>query len=188
MKKLSLLLLFIFLMSSSVFANDTDDLWNNYNIDVTGGQEVRAVSDEEFEQALQKMDSKVNKWRNRYRKWSAPRGKDFSQSNETELIENEHGDKVSLPVLSLPVDISIGEAILPVGHYQVKGEIIDNNPVLSLYQAGELMIRIPAVETKDDFEQDEILFASWVSENDNCLKIIYGSLDFNAFAIVDIPK
>ena len=186
MKKLFILFLFGLLMHTPVFADDADDLWNNYNIDVTGGKEVRAVSDEEFEEAIKKMDSKVNKWRNRYRKWSAPRGKEFSQSNETELIEKEHGNDVSLPVLSLPVEIEVGEGIIPVGHYQVKGEMINDKPVLSLYQAGELMTRIQAVETKEDFGQDEILFAHWKNESDDKLKLIYGSLDFNAYAIVKI--
>ena len=186
MKNLSLLFLFSLFLCIPVFADEADDLWNNYNIDVTGGKEARAVSDEEFEKAIQKVDSKVNKWRNRYRKWSAPRGKDFSQSNETELIENAHGDDVSLPILVLPVDIEVGGGVLPVGHYQVKGEIFEEKPVLSLYQAGELMTRLPAIETKDDFNQDEILFAHWQNEDDNKLRIIYGSLDFNAYTIVKI--
>ena len=187
MKKLFVLYLFGLILCSPVLADEADDLWNNYNIDITGGKEVRAVSDEEFEEALQKMDSKVNKWRNRYRKWSAPRGKEFSQSNETELIENEHGQDVSLPVLSLPVEIIVGDGVLPVGHYQVKGEKVDEKTVLNLYQAGELMTKIPAIETKDDFGQKEILFANW-EDYDDKIKIIYGSLDFNAYAVVNISQ
>lgn len=187
MKKI-ILLLFLLCFCSFAIADESDDIWNNYNVDITGGKEVRAVSDEEFEKALEQMDAKVNKWKNRYRKWSAPRGKEFSQSNETELIKNEHGEDVSLPVLSVPVEIIIGDGILPVGHYQVKGEKIDDKPVLNLYQAGELMTRISAIETKEDYDKEEILFADWIAQGDDKIKIIYGSLDFNAYAIVNISQ
>lgn len=174
---------------SPVMAED-DDLWGNYHydIDIPTQEKPKFVTDEEFEQALQKMDSKVNKWRNWAQKLKQPRGKNFSQSNETELIENEHGEDTSLPVISLPVEIVVGEATLPVGHYQVKGEMINNKPVLSLYQAGELMTRINATETRDDFNEAEILFANWTNEDDNKIKIIYGSLDFNAYAFVEIAN
>ncbi|MBP3820510.1 hypothetical protein J6G99_02570 [bacterium] len=186
MKKFCLFILFILLTCPIVFAEDAS--WDSFNGDITGGKKQKFVTDEEFEEAVKKIDNKVNKWRNRVQRWRQPKGTNFSQSNETEQISKGQGEKASLPVISLPVRIKMGEEIIPVGHYQVKGEIVDQNPVLSFYQSGELICKINAHETKEDYDQQEILFASWIAEGDNQVKIIYGSLDFNAYAIVDIAN
>jgi len=188
MKKLVSLILFSVFVCMPAFCDDAEDLWNNYGIDVRGGQEQNFVTDEDFEKAIEQVDAKVNKWKNWAERRKRPKGQEFSQSNETEILRQEHGEDVSLPVISLPVDIKIGDDILPVGHYQVKGENTDGNVVLNIYQAGNLMTKIPAVETNEDFEQEEILFVNWLPEDEDKIKIIYGSLDFNAFAVVDTAK
>ena len=163
-----------------------EDLWGNFNTDLSGPQEQRFVSDEEFEQAIKKKNKKLDKWKKILLNNGSPRGEQFSESNETEAINNNQGAEASLPVLALPVEIKIGEGYIPVGHYQVEGKNEDGKIVLNLYQAHNLVARIPATETNEDYEQEEILFANWVSQDDNHIKIIYGSLDFNAYALVDI--
>ena len=191
MKKLSvifILSLFIVLPAFGDTSDVADDLWTNYGIDITGGGKQKPVTDEEFEKALDQMDAKVNKWKRWAEKRKLPRGENFSQSNETEVLNSQHGKDTSLPVISLPVDIKIGESILPVGHYQVEGEKNENSAVLNIYQAGHLLTKIPAIETNDDFEQEEILFTDWLPVEDNKIKIIYGSLDFNAYAIVEMAE
>lgn len=163
-----------------------DDLWGSFNTDISSPKEQRFVSDEEFEEALKKKNKKLDKWKKILLNNGSPRGEQFSQSDETEAINNNQGTDASLPVLALPVEIKVGEGYVPVGHYQVEGKNEDGRIVLSLYQAHNLVARIPATETNEDYEQEEILFANWMSEDDNRIKIIYGSLDFNAYALVDI--
>lgn len=165
-----------------------DDLWGSFNTDISGPQEQRFVSDEEFEAAIKKKNKKLDKWKKILLNNGSPRGEQFSQSDETEAINNNQGADASLPVLALPVEIKIGEGYIPVGHYQVEGKNENGRIVLNLYQAHNLVAKIPATETNEDYEQEEILFANWVSEGDNRIKIIYGSLDFNAFALVDIMQ
>jgi len=176
----------------SADADFNTDLWDNYNNDeiINNAKEPQFVTDEDFEDAIQKIDSKVNKWKNWAERRKRPKGEEFSQSNETEIINNEQGEDASLPVVSLPVELKIGEGIVPVGHYQVQGEMVNGRPVLSLYQAHFLVAKIPAIETNEDFDQEEILFANWLTDEQNPdkLKIIYGSLDFNAYAYVDITN
>ena len=194
MKKIILFLVCIFFITP-VFGADTDfntDLWDNYNNDeiINTAKETQFVTDEEFEEAIEKMDSKINKWKNWAERRKKPKGEEFSQSNETELINDEHGEDTSLPVISLPVELRIGDGVIPVGHYQVQGEMIDGKPILSLYQAHYLVAKIPAIETDDDFDKEEILFADWIS-NENVpdkLKLIYGSLDFNAYTYLDLAN
>lgn len=190
MKKLSLLLLIILLTYPSCKADEADDLWTNYGIELKNypQKESQYVSDEEFDKAIDQMNSKVNKWKTRLQKRNIPKGEEFSQSNETEIIKNNQGEDASLPVLTLPVELSVNNALIPVGHYQIKGEFEDSKPYLNFYQANDLILKLPATETQEDFGKDEILFADWIEENDNKLKIIYGSLDFNAYVIVDIAE
>ncbi|MBR1460460.1 hypothetical protein IJ596_02350 [bacterium] len=194
MKKFVLFLVCAFIISPS-FAADVDfntDLWDNYNNDeiINNAKETQFVTDEDFEEAIQKIDSKVNKWKNWAERRKKPKGEEFSQSNETELINDEHGEDSSLPVISLPVELKIGDGIIPVGHYQIQGEMVDGRPILSLYQAHYLVAKIPAIETNDDFDKEEILFADWLSDEDNPdrIKLIYGSLDFNAYTYVNLAN
>lgn len=163
-----------------------DDLWGNFNTDLSSPQEARFVSDEEFEQAIKKKNKKLDKWKKILLNNGSPRGEQFSQSDETEAINNNQGENAALPVLALPVELKIADGYIPVGHYQVEGKNENGRIILSLYQAHNLIARIPATETDEDYDQEEILFANWINEGDNKIKIIYGSLDFNAYALVDI--
>jgi len=190
MRRFLFLLTLILVFSSPVPAAEdlmyTNDMWDSYGSSINEGQEAKPVTDEEFEKAVKQKDAKVNKWRNWAQKRKIPKGENFSKSNETEVLKKEHGEDKSLPIISLPFEISLSQGVIPVGHYQVKGEIIDGKPVLNFYQASDLVARISATETNDDFNQEEILFANWELVDDNTIRLIYGSLDFNAYAIVEI--
>ncbi len=186
MKRIFLLSLCLLLTTST--ANADDGMWDSYsqNIDTYGEQKF--VGDDEFNEAIEKINSKnkVKKWMNILQGTTPQKGSQYSKGNETEEINNTQGEKADLPVLSLPVEISFREGIIPVGHYQVKGETENNKYILNLYQAHELIAKIPAYPTDEDFEKEEILFADWININDEQIKLIYGSLDFNAYAILNI--
>lgn len=193
MKKFLVFLVSIVLFTGlSANADDIDlpsggDLWDNWTMP-SMEPEVKPVSDEEFDKAIEQVDSKVNKWKNRFKKWQQPRGKEFSQSNESETIKTEEGIDASLPVLCVPVELVSGQYIIPVGHYQIKGEKIDGMPVLKFYQAHYELAQIPATETNDDFGEEVITFAKWEPSGDDKIKIMYGSLDMNAYAFVKISN
>lgn len=184
------ILLFALFFAIPVLADDVDlpasgELWDNWNASQDFYGQDKNVSDEDFDKAIDSLKSKKNKREERLRKKQIPKGEEFSQSNETELI-NEQADNDSLPVVSLPVELVVGEDILPVGHYQVKCEKDGESFVLKLYQSQYLMAQFPAIETDDDFDEDTITFAKWFAEGEDKIKIIYGSLDYNGYAIIDI--
>ena len=192
-------LLFIFLLlcfaNLPVAADDVDlpasgDLWDNWGSSQDFyGQDKPAVSDEECDKAIQTLKEKQDKLGTWIKKLQKPRGKEYRQSNETEIINEEVEDKDTMPVVCIPVDLNVGDGVLPVGHYQVKGEKDENgNVVLKLYQAQYVMAQVPAVETSDDFNEDTITFVKWLSEDDDTIKLIYGSIDFNAYALLNINK
>lgn len=188
MKRFLILFLSVCIVSALPVLADDDGLWDSYTQSIPTYGEQRYVGDDEFNEAIEKINKqdKVKKWMKRLQGTNLPKGSQYTQANESEEINHTAGDKADLPVLSLPVEIVAGDGIIPVGHYQIKGENCDGKAVLNLYQAYDLIAKIPAKITEDDFDKEEILFADWETLGDNKLKIIYGSLDFNAYAILDL--
>ena len=90
--------------------------------------------------------------------------------------------------MCVPVELKVGEDTLPIGHYQVVGEKVDGQVVLKFYQSQYEMAQFPAVETTSDFGEDTISFVKWEPVNDNEIKVMYGSLDMNAYAIIEIKE
>lgn len=166
----------LFFAGNTVFADG--DLWDNFGDQNTYGQ--KAVSDEEFDKALESKQKKKKRNKN------IPKGNEFHQSNETEFIKQTEDE---LPILCIPANLFIDKNItLPIGHYQVKGEKTNGKPVLKLYQAHFLMAEIPAIETNDDFNQESVNFVELLENGENQVKIIFGSIDFNAYSVIDIAE
>ena len=176
MKKiLTIIFGFIILSCGTAFAEG--DLWDNYGDQHTYGQ--KAVSDKEFDKALE--SKKKKKKRNK----NIPKGNEFHQSNETQFIKDAEEE---MPVLCIPVKLQVGENIIPEGHYQIDGEKKDGDTFLNLYQAHFLIAKLPAKETQDDYGKETVHFVELMSVNDTQVKIIFGSIEFNAYSIIDIAQ
>ena len=176
MKKFFVLLyVLIFMAGNASFADG--DLWDNFGDTNFYGQQP--ATDEDFEKALESKKGKKKRDKN------IPKGEEFRQSNETDMI-NQMPE--TLPIVCVSAPIKLNEnAILPVGHYQAKGEKKNGQPVIQLYQSKNLMAEIPATETNDDFNEPEVNFIKMIDAgNDNQVKFIFGSMDFNAYAVMDI--
>lgn len=150
------------------------DLWDNFGDSNVYGQE--SVTDQDFDKAL---ESKQKKKKNK----NIPKGESFSQSNETELLK----ESKELPILLIPLALKINEnSIIPIGHYQVEGVKEGKDIFLKLYQAHDVIAKIPAEETNDDFGEETINFVKLLPHGDCHVEIIYGGVDFNAYSIIDI--
>ena len=167
MKRILILSLIVLISGvNQVYAEG--DLWDNFGDQNFYGN--KPVSDADFDKALatKKHEKKPKK----------VKGDTYQKSNETEVI-NEKAEE--LPVVCVNTDVKIYEdSILPVGHYQVKSEKINNKIYLKLYQGHYLMAELEAIETLDDFDQPEINFADFIIDGDK-YKLIYGSIDYNAY-------
>ena len=186
MKRVLFAIILLIFGANIGFADDLDmgsggDLWDNFNTQVNPlAKDQKAVSDEQFDSIIDKLKSK------RQKKPKQMKGESIQQSNETEEITEAVKE---LPVICISVPLKVNEdGILPVGHYQVVGEMVEGQPRIKLYQAHFLMADFPATETNDDFDEPEINFVNLVDYSDTQLKIIFGSVDFNAFALVDIAE
>jgi len=155
-----------------------DGLWDNFGDSNVYGQ--KPVSQKDFEKAL---ESKKKKTKNKKKDKEVPKGESFSQSNETDAIKDVTSE---LPILLVPVGLKVKEGyIVPIGHYLVEGEKTDDGVYLKLFQAHDLIAKIPAQETDDDFGEQTISFVKLIPHGDYHVEIIYGGIDFNAFAIID---
>lgn len=194
MKKFFIIFMMMLLSVTMSFADDIDmpatgDLWDNFGSSHDYYGQDKPVTDEDFDKAIEQVKDKKNRtfWGKKKRDKNVPKGEEFSQSNETEVItETSENKDEGPPVVSFPVEIKFAGGILPVGHYQVKGEKDGDSVVLNFYQSQYLMARVPAVETQDDFGEETITFAKWFPEGEDKVKVIYGSLDFNAYVFLDI--
>ena len=175
MKRLLLWLFSIFILSGGVVCAE-GDMWDNFGDTNIYGQQ--AVTQDEFDKAL---ESKLKKKKKKNK--NAPKGENFSQSNETNVIKDITEE---LPILLIPVGLKVKEDyVVPIGHYQVEGEKEDGNVYIKLYQAHDLIAKIPAEETDDDFGEETINFVKLRPHGDYHVEIIFGSIDFNAYTIID---
>lgn len=177
MKKVLLIIFAFFCLTCGVtFAEG--DLWDNYGDNNAYGQQ--AVTDEEFDNVVEKLkEKKFGKKKNK----NIPKGESYRHSNETDFLQAVPEE---MPILCIPLELQLDtEHVIPVGHYQVEGVKINEEPVIKLYQAHYLIAQIPAVETLDDFGKDTINFVDIVETGDDKVKIIFGNVDFNAYALLD---
>jgi len=175
MKKF-LTILSIIIFGTTAFADG--DLWDNFGDTNTYGQ--KAVTDQDFDKALKSKQKKKKRDKN------IPKGENFSQSNETEMLKNSTKE---LPVLLIPLTLKVNEKyLIPVGHYQVEGVKENGEVYIKLYQAHDVIAKLPAEETDDDYGEEAINFVKLLPHGDYHVEIIYGGVDFNAYTIIDIVE
>ena len=177
MKKF-LTIIFIILLTTTNYALAEGDLWDNFGDTNVYGQ--KPVSDEEFEKALESKKGKQKRDKN------IPKGQNIQQSNETEMLNKMSED---LPTLLVPLNLIVDEnQNIPIGYYQVIGKKENSKPHLKFYQAHYLIADVPATETNDDFNQKTISFTKLIQISPKQVKILFGSLDFNAYAVLEIDN
>ena len=177
MKKL-ISILFIFVFSTCNISLAEGDLWDNFGDTNVYGQ--TPVSDQEFEQALESKKGKKKRDKN------IPKGESFSQSNETEQINNSTKEP---QILLIPLNLkTYNNSIIPIGHYEIEGIKENGSVYLKLYQAHNVIAKIPATETNDDYNEPTINFVKLLPHGKNHVQIIYGGIDFNAYSIIDIAE
>lgn len=189
MKKIFFIIFFFFLVSLSA----KSESWDAFtNVDrMWDGQ--HSVTNQEFEQVINKLEEKAVQKEEKIKK--KKRKKLFGSG--TTLHEELNPDKDAVSefeqlkskedlLINLPVQIIIDGKTLDKGYYKVVGEKDSETKklYLNLYQSQFFKAKFEVVETHDDFSKEEINFVEALPYNDNFIKIIYGSIDFNAYAYI----
>lgn len=177
----------VILSSLSVFAGED---WSSYdNIDNSwDGQ--KSITNKQFEETMDALQAKAKRKEAKKREKVIRKFKGSSLTPEmdahNEEIVNEQPDETidENQLIGIPVDFIVNGELIERGFYKVEGQKMSDGVYILLYQAHVLKAKIKARETKDDFEQDYIKFAKILPCNDHQMKIIFGCVDFNAFAYI----
>lgn len=191
MKKTLYIFIFILLFILPCFAEDNsldsgggieDVLKYTNNIDNAFlGQ--KKITDEEFKKTLEQVKARQNK---KHKKDKPFKGKNFNEENNGGYI-NETADKNL--VLGVPVVlINDDDAEIPIGHYKIVGKKDKDLVYLDFYQSSTLVARVPAIETQSDFDETGINFVKLLPYNEKRVKVIYGSIDFNAYTFINLKQ
>lgn len=187
MKRVLLILISILISSAGTVLADESDLWDNFgDVNFYNTEKNTAVSDEQFDETVNKIKEKQkNSGLFNFNKGPKKmKGASYQESNETELIKQMTQDT---PVLMIPCELVTSEGkVVPIGHYQVEFVKDENDFVkMKLYQAHYVIAEVPAVETEEDLYDEHLNYLTLDDYEGDRVKINYGSMDFNAFAIVN---
>lgn len=184
MKKIFFVLLLIIFFNCfiPVFADDDsgsgiDSIRNNQNLEDTFSRE-KPVTDEEFQKAIDFLKKKKGI------KTKPFKGQYMNDENSGEYLKDTADKNI---ILTLPVTLMNNDGNeIPIGHYKVVGEKADGKVYIDFYQTYTCIAKVPATETEDDFNEQAINFVKMVPYNDKLVKIIFGSMDFNAYTFIRI--
>lgn len=191
MKKIFVLLLMPIFMFSLLpaFAEDEndmgsiEDMTHNYKVMDNAFAGQKKITDEQFQKALDEVKTKQGKRKKENKPF---KGKNFNEENAGGYL-NETADKNLL--LSIPVELTNGDgAEIPIGLYKIVGTKIGDDVYLDFYQSSTKVARVPAIETNHDFDKMSINFVEWSAYDEKRIKIIYGSIDFNAYTFIRLKK
>lgn len=184
------LFLIISMLALPICAEEVD--WSKYdNIDnAWDGQKV--ITNKQFEETMNALEAKKNKKMNRQKEKAIRKVKGSSLHDNMDAHKDNIESQTPLEeaeecqVINIPVNFVSNGKIIDCGFYKVVGEKKDDGVYLELYQAHNLIARIKARETQDDFDQEFIQFVKLIPDTDTRMKLIFGSVAFNAYTYINI--
>ena len=190
MYKKLVLFLIISMFALPICAEEVD--WSKYdNIDnAWDGQKV--ITNKQFEETMNALETKKNKKMNRQKEKAIRKVKGSSLHDNMDAHKDNIESQTPLEeaeecqVINIPVNFVSNGKIIDCGFYKVVGEKKDDGVYLELYQAHNLIARIKARETQDDFDQEFIQFVKLIPDTDTRMKLIFGSVAFNAYTYINI--
>ena len=188
MKKFLLFFLLLILTSMPAKADSWDDFTN---VDrMWDGQ--KSITNQEFEQVVEKLEEKVKQKEEKQKKKKRKKLFGGGTTLHKELNPDSNVSEVEIAkpeeelVVNVPVHILLDGKPMEKGYYKVVGErCVDTKKIyLNFYQSQFLKGKLEVVETDNDFNEEELNFVKIIPYNDFFVKLIYGSIDFNAYAYI----
>ena len=139
----------------------------------------KQITDEDFEKTITKLKEKKKGAQKKFK------GQSLNKEQANENYLNELSDKTLL--LTLPVELMTPEGQeIPTGHYRVVCRKEKNKIYMDFRQSHSLIATVEALETDNDFGETAINFVKLRPYSETKIKVIYGSIDFNAATLIDI--
>lgn len=188
-KKISLLLLICFFAQLSIFADSWDDF---SNVDrMWDGQ--KAITNKEFEQVMDALEEKSKqkeekKEKKRFKKLfggGTTLHKELNPDNEVQEIQGFKPKEEGV-LINTPVQLVVDNTTLEKGYYKIIAERDEESKkiYINFYQSQFFKGKLEVIETQDDFGQETLDFAEVLPYNESFVKLIFGCIDFNAYAFI----
>ena len=178
----------IFLVQNPAFSAELDDF-----ADIDRAWDAQqAITNQEYEEVIEALEEKkeekeVKKRKKLFKKiggGGTSLHKEMNPDKEIKEIKTFEEKEEGI-LLNVPVDIVLGSKVLERGYYKLIAERDENkNILIYFYQSQFLKGTLQAIETTDDYQKETIDFADLLPFNESFVKLIFGSLDFNAYAYV----
>ena len=155
----------------------------------------KTITNQEFEQVMDALEEKKEKKEKKIWKKKLKRIGGGGTSLHPEL--NPDKDISEIPdmaankdgiLINVPVDLHIDGNLLERGYYKVIGTREDGKILIDFYQSQYYKGTVEAIETQDDYGEAELDFAKILSYNEGFVKMIFGSIDFNAYAYIPFSE
>ncbi len=185
MKKFLTTFFVILLFSSCVFAEDDFIDMDMNLIDSPSISGRKAVTQEQFDKAMEQKQNRskglIQKFRDflgRNKPENDPNLKNFKSDIPNEMGMSAKEINAQKPNLVLSSDIidSYGQ-IIPKGHYQITFSDKDDMKTINFMQGLNTYGSIKAIDTKDNWESNSIIYARIVYPSQNVARIIFSNLD-----------
>ena len=179
------LFIFVILFTPKLFSesfddfSDVDKMWDEQNsVNLSDYDKVIEALEEKKELKEEKVRRK------KIKKMGGGKSlhKDITIKNEKSEINDLKPNEDIL--VNVPVNLVLDGKLLEKGFYKVIGKSVDGKHYIEFYQSQFFKGKIEVNETDDDFGEADINFAKIVPYNASFVKIIFGSLDFNAYSYV----
>lgn len=188
-KSFIFILLFFLLIINPVFADSWDEFSNldkaweaQKTIPNNDYQEVVKALEEKKDAVEQK--KKKRKFKKLFRGGGTTLHKELNpDKNIKDIPDIKPKDEGILT--NIFVDLLLDGKVLEKGFYKIFAERDEQKKIhIKFYQSQFLKGEVIAIETDDDYGQETIDFAKLLPYNENFVKVIFGSIDFNAFAYI----
>ena len=181
------LIAMLILPAQNVFA----DSWDDYADLDRAWDGQKTITNKEFEQAMDLLQQKQKRKEARQKKRKAKKISGGGTSLHSELNPDKEINEVQLKpkdegiLINLPIHLIIDCKTLDKGYYKVIATKDNDNKIfINFYQSQFFMGKIEATETEEDFNQENVDFAEIIPYKDSFVKMVFGGIDFNAYAIV----
>ncbi|MGN1125025.1 MAG: hypothetical protein ACI4SM_02445 [Candidatus Gastranaerophilaceae bacterium] len=174
-------ILMIFVLQQASFAEDVSSSgdWSDISNVQNAWDGQKIITNKEYEQVVNELERRKNAKNTRAQKKAGDILMKSSEGSEADFLckFNEQ-----YPLLNLTVPITTSAGVIPPGHYKAVGVKKDGKIFINLCQSYDVVGKIPAIETDEDFDEMDINFIKVEEVAQNVLKIMYGSMKFNAYA------
>ena len=187
--KILLLLLLLLLFSSYSNAESWDDfsdlnmMWDSQ----------KTIPNQEYEEVIEKLTEKKEEkeLKSNKKRWKKLFGTGSTLHNELNP-KGEIKEFVNLKsendgiLINVPVNLIVEGKQIEKGFYKVFPERDGESKKIyvNLYQSQFLKAKIEVIETEDDYGEQTLDFAKIIPVDFNFVKLVFGSLDFNAYAYI----